>query len=189
MVSHENRMGVTYYLHGGVTKTGKPRYFFARAIGAGALDRVPEGYEISESINGVVSVRRRRAGEKGVTADDLALVQAELRRHERLRHHRAGVIGDAIVIHAPNVDAADLRDLALRLGAPWRADALLADSMKRVRYEPVMKFVRTRAGYAAHRMTYRGHGGWSWALQAGPLAELASALVPVIGTEEFFELV
>jgi len=34
---HTNRRGDTYYLHQGLTKTGKPRYFAARAVGDGAL--------------------------------------------------------------------------------------------------------------------------------------------------------
>ena len=29
-ITHTNRKGVTFYLGRGVTKTGKPRYFFAR---------------------------------------------------------------------------------------------------------------------------------------------------------------
>src|SRR6267143_3913913 len=33
---------------------------------------------------------------------------------------------------------------------------------ERTRFTPVMKFVRSAAGYDVHRMTYRGDGGWSW---------------------------
>jgi hypothetical protein len=35
--AHTNRMGVTYYLHEGRTKTGKPHYFFARTAGQETL--------------------------------------------------------------------------------------------------------------------------------------------------------
>ena len=31
VVAHRNRMGVTFYLHEGKTKTGKPRYFVSAA--------------------------------------------------------------------------------------------------------------------------------------------------------------
>jgi hypothetical protein len=45
----------------GKTKTGKPTYFFARDVGAGVLAQMPEGFEATESINGVVSVRRKKS--------------------------------------------------------------------------------------------------------------------------------
>jgi hypothetical protein len=35
-LTHENRMGVRFYLHEGRTKTGKARYFFARTVRDGA---------------------------------------------------------------------------------------------------------------------------------------------------------
>lgn len=41
--TYVNRMGVRFYLHGGKTKTDKPRYFFARDVRAGALAEMPEG--------------------------------------------------------------------------------------------------------------------------------------------------
>lgn len=52
-----NRRGDTYYLHTGTTKKRKPRYFVAKTVGAGALEALPEGFELTESINGVGSVR------------------------------------------------------------------------------------------------------------------------------------
>jgi hypothetical protein len=115
-------------------------------------------------------------------------VQSELQRHEHLRHHRAIVEGDSIVIYAPSVNEAELRRLAHRMGTPWQADELVASSMKRARYDPVVKLVRAHAGYDAHRMTYRGDGGWSWPLRSGSLPQLVRAVVPVIGTDAFFEL-
>jgi transcriptional regulator with XRE-family HTH domain len=39
---------------------------------------------------------------------------------------------------APNVDEAGLRRIAHRLGTPWRADELVAHSMKRAHYDPVV---------------------------------------------------
>lgn len=186
--AYENRKGVTYYLHEGRTKTGKPRYFVARSIGEGALSSVPDGYELTESVNGVVSVRRRHDSRNAVPPDDLALVQAELRHHEQLRHHRAIAERDAIVIYAPSVDEAEERRVARELGFAGRADDFVAVRMKQARYDPVMKLVRTDAGYSAHRMTYRGHGGWSWVLCSGPLQKVVRAVVPTIGKPAFFEL-
>lgn len=57
-VTYTNRKGVTYYLCRGVTKTGKPRYYFAREIKGEPVDEIPEGFTISESVNAVVSLVR-----------------------------------------------------------------------------------------------------------------------------------
>jgi hypothetical protein len=37
-------------------------------------------------------------------------------------------------------------------------------------------------------MTYRGDGGWSWALAHGPLDRLARKYLNTLGTSAFFEL-
>lgn len=188
-LSHENRKGVTYYLHEGRTKTGKPRYYFARTIREGALARMPEGYEVAESINGVVSVRRSSGKRSLVGASDLALVEAALQRHPHLRHHRATLVRDAIVIHAPDVDEARLmeRVIASSVFAP-RVQDVARERIRRARYSPVFQFAPSGSDWVARRMTYRGQGGWSWPLANGSLAQLVSRFIPVIGTEAFFDL-
>lgn len=187
-LAYTNRKGVTYYLHEGRTKSGKPRYFFARSVRDGSLAELPAGYEVAESVNAVVSVRRRREGEAAIPDDDLALVRAELKRHGHLRHHVVLVERDAIVIHQPDIDPVDLRDIDPSFGLlAGRAEAFLADRIRRARFSPVLRFVRDGSSYTAHRMTYRRHGGWSYPLASGPLDRIVRALVGKVGTDEFFE--
>jgi len=83
-LAYTNRRGDTYYLHERRTKTGKPGYFFAKTVRAGALAELPRGYEVSESINGVVSVRRRRSGRPQVSDADVEVVRAAVRELPRL---------------------------------------------------------------------------------------------------------
>ena len=59
-VTYTNWRGVTYYLCRGVTKTGKPRYYFARQPKGEPVEEIPEGWKISESVNGVVSLMKDR---------------------------------------------------------------------------------------------------------------------------------
>lgn len=51
--SHKNSKGQTYYLHSkNVTLRGGRKqmiYYFAREAGAGALDEVPDGYQVMEA--------------------------------------------------------------------------------------------------------------------------------------------
>ena len=100
-LSFTNRQGSAYFLHEGKTKTGNPRYFVAKTIREGALAAMPDGYEFSESINGVVSVRKARAGAPEIPDTDLALVRAEIARHDHLRGHRVESRGREIVVYEP----------------------------------------------------------------------------------------
>lgn len=188
-LAYENRKGVTYYLHERRTAAGKVRYVFSRSVGEGALTELPAGYEVVESVNAVVSVRRRERGEAAVADEDLALVRAEMQRHGHLAHHVAAVERGAIVIHEPGISAEELRHSARYLGtASWRVEAFVADSIRAGRFTPVLRFVPDGAGWVAHRMTYRGHGGWSHPLAVGDLATLVQRLVRHVGRETFFEL-
>lgn len=60
---YTNSRGTTYILHSTTRalKSGKEQtlYFFAREEKEGALDAVPEGYEVSESRNGLPVLKRK----------------------------------------------------------------------------------------------------------------------------------
>ena len=60
--SYKNSRGTTYYLHARVTPTnsGKERrlYFFSKELKEGVLDKVPEGYEVSESATGLPVLKK-----------------------------------------------------------------------------------------------------------------------------------
>jgi len=62
--SFKNSKGNTYFLHHKVTqlKSGREQtiYFFAKAVkDEGALNAVPEGYEVSESKNGLPVLKKK----------------------------------------------------------------------------------------------------------------------------------
>ena len=190
MLTHRNRRGQTYYLHAGTTKTGAPRYFFAKTIGEGALAAMPAGYEVAESINGVVTIRR--ATESIVPEADVQLVREALAKLPHLSRHTVERKGDAIIVYEPEggLSGGDLGAIARELGV-YRSRLEAFAERHPTRYTPVMKFEPELQGkprdYAAFRMTYRGHGGWML-LSAGQLGPLTRKLLPHIGRESFFEL-
>jgi hypothetical protein len=57
-----NSKGTKYILHARVTtlKSGKTQtlYYFAKAQGQGALDKVPAGYQVVESKNGLPVLKK-----------------------------------------------------------------------------------------------------------------------------------
>ncbi|MEZ4767507.1 MAG: hypothetical protein R2844_03670 [Caldilineales bacterium] len=60
--TYTNSKGNTYVLHGRLTtlKGGRQQqiYFFAKEAKEGALDSVPDGYEVSESKNGLPVLKK-----------------------------------------------------------------------------------------------------------------------------------
>lgn len=150
---------------------------------------MPEGYEFSESINGVESVRRIDRRGSHIPEQDVEVVCVQMARHGQLRHHRVECVRGEIIIFEPASGTTTLDAvLARRSGIRWNAPAL--DHLAtRTRFEPVLKFVPRGSGdYAVHRMRYRGRGGWSWPLASGPLVELVGRFVGKIGTDAFFDL-
>ncbi|MBA3397211.1 MAG: hypothetical protein H0T89_31585 [Deltaproteobacteria bacterium] len=191
-LSYTNRRGQVYYLHAGTTKTGKRRYFVAKTVGKDVLAEVPAGFEIVESINGVVSIRRIDPNARSDPDTDLARVRAELARHAHLRRHRADVVKGEIMVFEPvgglPDDLADYLVASLQL-TPGQLERRRPELEKGLRYTPVMRFAPIDGRYALFRMTYRGDGGWSrWALDRGRLEDLASKYLKQIGTPGFFEL-
>ncbi len=61
--SYTNSKGKSYILHSRVTtlKNGQKQtiYFFAKEAKDGALDEVPEGYQVSESRNGLPVLKKK----------------------------------------------------------------------------------------------------------------------------------
>jgi hypothetical protein len=191
-LAHTNRLGDVYYLHAGRSKTGKPRYFVARTVRNGALGALPSGYQLTESINGVVSVSRIDASAPTVPSRDLDLVRAALGRHPHLRFHGVDLVKGAIVVFEPSggfaEDALSEMSKAFGMSAGLFAERM-AGPRARTKYSPVMKFVPDGTdAYLVHRMTYRGRGGWSWALSRAPLATLVAKYLQHVGTEQFFDL-
>ncbi len=188
---YTNRRGDWYYPHVGTTKTGKRRYFVAKTVGEGALAALPAGWELVESMNAVVSLRRVDPTAPQVPDTDLARVRAELATHPHLRRHRADIVKGAIIVFQPIGGVSDDAArgwLASGLFAPAAIARLREQEDVHVRYEPVLRFAPSDGRYAVSRMTYRGEGGWSWVLDHGPLARMAAKYIKLIDTPRFFEL-
>jgi hypothetical protein len=180
--TYRNRKGKSYYLHARKTKGGRVRYVFARAIGDGALDEIPPGYEVRETINGQVALGKVRP--RLVSESEERSVQSELERLS-LDLYRIDVKDNAIVVYEP-VDGLDSATAWSLLGS-----RLPSAAAGRGRYQPVLRFVlvdvETRT-FRLERMTYRGEGGWSWPLGHGKIGALARKALPHLGQESFFEL-
>jgi len=192
-VTYTNRKGVTYTLCQGVTRSGKPRYTFARdPKGRPVLEAIPAGWEISESVNGVVSLVKARP--QKLLPAEIAAVRDALRRHPRARNYRLDVRPDRLeVFESQGPDAGGLLSVLKEAGLPIQdKEADLRAILERsARFTPVLRFILQDAEtrlYRAERRRLSGSGD-SWIfLTTGPLEKLARRMIPTLGTDRFFQL-
>jgi hypothetical protein len=194
-VSYTNRKGLTYTLYRGQTRTGKPRYYFGRpGQGQGEpVTELPPGFTISESVNGVVSLVKDRP--TLIQPEEVAAIEAAMQQHPEARRYRVSVKHDKIEIYeyvGPDYDALLDELQPLGLSRPSLAERLQAEEERYARYTPVLRFILldpTRRRFGAQRMCYlESIDGWLELGQTGPVATLARALIPTLGTDQFYEL-
>jgi hypothetical protein len=194
-VNYTNRKGQTYTLYKGQTKTGKPRYYFGRMGQSQGepVTKLPAGFTVSESVNGVVSLIKDRPSL--IRPVEVTIVEEEVKQHPKARQYQVATKHDHIEIYeqiGPNFDA-----LFTELQTAFQLDPNLAERLKDeeehyAHYTPVLRFTLldpTRRWFGAKRMCYQGSiDGWLELRQTGPIVELARALIPSLGTDQFFEL-
>ena len=188
-VTYINRKGTTYYLCKGITKTGKPRYFFAREPKGEAIDAIPEGYQIEESVNGIVSLVKDRP--KLIAPEETAVVEAALKRHPKGGNYRLGVKYNQIVVYERL--GPDVENLNAILGIFGPLDQRAREYLDHsAQYTPIMRFILDdpeKRDYHAERWCYRGSiDDWIYAGQSGKIETLARKLIPTLGTDDFYEL-
>jgi hypothetical protein len=195
-VTYTNRKGTAYFLCRGVTKTGKTRYFFAREIVGEPVEKVPEGYEIRESVNGVVSLVKAQPAL--LLETEIGAVNNAVANHPRAKLYRVDAKARQITVYEyVGTDPQEVaRDFSERFGAPWLSAERFAEfearSLARGQFAPVMRFTLIedrKRRFQAERMCYRG-GSDHWIVIAfnKSIDELARTLIPILGSDKFFEL-
>jgi hypothetical protein len=191
-VTYTNRKGITYYLCQSVTKTGKPRYYFARKPKGEPVEEIPEGFTIVEGVNGLAFLKKDRPAQ--ILPKEVAAVEAAVGRHPKSRNYRVSIKHDRIEIHEQvGPDAEDLiRVLEQQgLGMPGLDDRIRAERERYARFTPVLRFILAnteRRIFRVERMHYGGRDEWFELRPKGPVDRLARQLIPKLGTHAFFEL-
>jgi hypothetical protein len=115
--------------------------------------------------------------------------------HPEARRYRVAVKRDQIEVYeqvGPDYDAL-LSELHIpNLSSPGLAERLQAVEERYARYTPVVRFVLLdpkQRRFGAQRMCSLGSiDGWLELGHTGTVAQLASVLIPTLGTEQFYEL-
>jgi hypothetical protein len=196
-ITYTNRKGVTFYLCQGVTRTGTVRYFFAREPKGQAIEQIPPGYVISESVNGVVSLVAEKP--PSILSSEIELVQSVLQQHPKSGNYRVAVKGKEIVIHERvGPDPADLMAALSRAGL-FRADASrqkqageIAEELGRNgRFTPALQFILVNEDKRSFCVEcwrhFNGTNRWLPMGKIEKLENLARHWIPRLGTHAFFE--
>ena len=187
--AHTNRHGVVYYLHQRADKRGTVRFSFARDVGDGALAAIPEGYEVRETANGVVSLAKIEP--RLISEIEERIVRAALPKQAQTS---AGAATVGIAIYDVMTYEVEIRGATIFINegkATGLANLLGRTAVGKTRFSPVLRFdltdEKTRR-FSAKRMTYRGEGGWSHSVALGDLRAVVAETVARLGKDSFFEL-
>ena len=192
-VHHTNRKNVTYTLCKGTTKTGKPRYYFTREPKGNLVDRMPIGFKISESINGIVSLIKDKPS--SILPEEISTIEKAIIRHHRSDYYRVWERQNRIYIYERiGLSPDDLITELRKSGIPPMAniDRIKEDQDVCSQFTPIVRFIledEDSRVFRVERMCYLLHSeGWIDTDLSGKIKELIDIIIPKLGTDEFFDL-
>lgn len=186
-IQYTSRIGKTYYLHAGVTKTGKPKYFFSTKQNGAPVDVIPEGFEIYENVEGQAFLRK--ITKQLIRPEELSRVQAALLRHGEEWQYKAQIKKDTITVYECRTDMGWLDDLAGMYGVP---PLTAADKARSAHYMAVLRFTiadKLKRTFVTERFCFRGSVD-DWIYIDGPadLPEQVKKYIKHLGRESMYEL-
>ena len=189
-ITHVNYQGKTYYLHQGVTKTGKPKYHFAMKSEAALADAIPEGFEIYENPNAQVFLRR--IPPKIITDEERQIVEDGMRKYASVQDYKIDVKGKAIIVYTADQSVDTLVGLFKDFRPnPYANSELMTTLREFIQYSPMMQFVlddKEQRLFTAQRYCFRGAIDDWIDIDHGKLAKLVKAYVKHLGNESYYEL-
>jgi len=195
-ISHTNRKGQTYFLCQGVTKTGKVRYFFSKSAVQNTLEEIPASHHIEESVNGVVSLVKDR--KQIIQPEEIQIIETALRNHPKGNNYRVSAKGIQIIIYErQRPDAEDMVEIfgknLLMYSRQELLDGMRAILDKNAQYIPMLYFILVDAAertFRAERVTYSASlPEWMRICGCEPLQSLVDQIIPLLDTDEYFELI
>jgi len=205
--SYKNKRGQTYYLHVVALSAGRTRYAL-RTNKAGALAKLPKGFEVRENVHGGGWVRRRRP-QRFTPLEERLLLTAM----KRIRPfaYELDINGKAATVYASAEDrkcflesldaefADGFADALTKALAKRYSPELVAmfrarrkeQNAKRPRFYPLLRFVivnERERRFAVERVCFSGESSWI-RLETLPLAAALMKYLPHLGRDSFFDLI
>jgi hypothetical protein len=190
-VQYTSRRGKIYYLHRGLTKTGKPKYYFSMRLKGDLVDSIPEDYEIyEEPLRAQVFLQRKEP--QAITDSEKTLVEKALDHLKNSRAYFVQVRGKIITIFESNEDLDELRN-SLDSSPFSFLRSRLEETLKRsLTYAAVMRFTlvdEEHRVFNPERFCFRGAiDDWISIGEPDQLDALIKRFLGFLGRESFYEL-
>jgi hypothetical protein len=185
-VIHHSRTGKTYYLHTGPKRGGGAQHFFSTKAAGSLAERVPDGFEIYETVNGQVYLRRAQA--RRIRDEELAELQRGLAKPRAGHRYKVEARGNTVTIHESENRLSDVLGLMPSWGL--RRDEALEERF--AYYQPVLRFILTDAErrlFAPERYCFRGSvEDWISIGTPDTIAKLVARYLKHLGQDSFYEL-
>lgn len=184
-IVHRSRTGKTYYLHTGPKRGGGIQHFVSTKPHGTLAESVPDGFEIYETVNGRVYLRRARP--KLIREEELAGLRRRLETIRTRHRYQLEACGETIIIHESTNSFAFLGEYAPHLN-PREAERIAEQF---AHYQPVLRFVlvdQERRRFAPERYCFRGSVD-DWISMGPPddLQKLAARYVQHLGQDSLYE--
>jgi len=205
--TYTNRDGGVYYPHAVRLKDGRTIYVMRKRL-SGAVESLPDGYEVRENIHGRVSIRRRRS--RRFTKTEERLLCGAL---EQLRPfaYELDIDGRMATVYASAQDRkcfaesldADFADgfadaLTKTLAKSYSSDLVAMfrarrreQNAKRPQFYALLRFViadNRKRLFAVERVCFTGESSWV-RLEVMPLSAAVMKYLPHLGRDSFFDLI
>jgi hypothetical protein len=185
--TYTTRRGKTYYLRTGPKRGGGTQHYVSTDPAGQVADSLPEGFEIYETPNGQVYLRKRKPAL--IQSAEMALVEEALQKRQTAAHcYLAEVSGDKIIIHEGDTRIDVLREINMR----FSASGLEEWGVRNANYMPVMRFVLSdpvRRLFAPERYCFRGSvEDWISIGEPDQLGRLTSRFLKHLGKDSIYEL-
>jgi len=176
-IKYTNRKGREYYLHEGVTRTGKPKYYFSPRREGILVASIPAGFEVYENPNGQVFLRKVHP--KIIEEEEVTALEKEFKKSSRYKDCRVDVKKNAIIVYMPNQNVELLAGI---MSLTPRQEIEARNYLKRMlSYSPGCRFLlldREQRIFVAEKYYY-GKTADYW-MQIGQPGSLSDLVRPVI---------
>src|SRR5437867_10976118 len=185
-VTHTSRTGKTYYLHTGPKRGGGVQHFFSTNSAGSLAEQLPEGFEVYESVNGQVYLRRQQP--KLIHNDELNCIARCIEKPRTGHRYKTEVRGNILTVYESSAGFGWLDPHLMPLSK--REQEAIAEQF--AHYQPVLRFILVDAQrrlFAPERFCFRGSvDDWISVGRAETIEKLASNYLKHLGRDSMYEL-
>jgi hypothetical protein len=194
-VTYTNKGKITYYLHQGKTKTGKPKYYFSTKKKTDLLaEKVPDGFEVYEHpANAQVFLRKKQ--KQIITDIEQHLINKHLKKLKRPCRYIFDIKKEIITIFESYKDYNSLEEIIKRITFfEYRMEERINELLdQETQYRPMMRFIlkdKQKRIFITERFCFKGSiDDWIIIGNPGSLGSLLKTYLTHLGKDTYYELI